>query len=315
MTMKPLFDHALLFKRQAKRSDGIDFLSAYIGKELSERLSIIDRTFENAFQLNGSERDLAVEITKRKQAQKLTYIDQIAAAKSHIDAFGHAGSSQAASSQAGSNQADYGHAEHSSMCQFDRLPDNVLQADLILSPLTLHLTNDTPGMMAQIFSSLKADGLLFAASLGAGTLSELRDSLIAAESEIYGSASARIIPFADIKDYGGLLQRAGFALPVIDSETLTVRYDHMFDLMKDLRAMGMANPLIERSKRPVHRRFFQRAAERYQDKFSDPDGRIRASFNVIYLSGWKPHESQQKPLKPGSATNHLSEVLGSGPIN
>ena len=152
-------------------------------------------------------------------------------------------------------------------------------------------------------------GLLLAAIPGAGTLTELRDVLLTAETEIYGGASPRVVPFADIRDIGSLLQRSGFALPVIDEESFTVRYDHIFALMRDLKAMGMANPLIGRSRRPVSRRFFLRAAELYAERYADPDGRIRATFSIIFVSGWAPHESQQKPLKPGSAKMRLADAL------
>ena len=135
-------------------------------------------------------------------------------------------------------------------------------------------------------------------------------TILAAEAELTGGASPRVIPFADVRDMGALLQRAGFALPVADTETYTVRYDSLFGLIRDLRAMGMTNPLASRNRKPMPRRFFLRAAEFYAQRFSDPDGRIRATFSIIYLSGWAPHESQQKPLKPGSAKQRLSHALG-----
>ena len=166
--------------------------------------------------------------------------------------------------------------------------------------------------MVRIRRALKPDGLFLAAIPGAGTLGELRDVLLSAEAEVLGGASPRVIPFADVRDIGGLLQRAGFALPVIDAENYTVRYDTLFDLMRDLRAMGMTNPLIGRSRKPLNRRFFLRAAELYAQRYADPDGRIRATFSIVYVSGWAPHESQQKPLKPGSAKMRLADALTSG---
>jgi hypothetical protein len=146
-------------------------------------------------------------------------------------------------------------------------------------------------------------------------LSELRDVLLAAEAELMGGASPRVIPFVDVRDMGALLQRAGFALPVVDVETYTARYDSLFPLMRDIRAMGMANPLSGRSRRPVPRALFVRAAELYAERYSDPDGRIRASFSIIYASGWAPHESQQQPLKPGSAKMRLADALKAGHEN
>jgi hypothetical protein len=144
---------------------------------------------------------------------------------------------------------------------------------------------------------------------GAGTLTELRASLLSAETELAGGASPRVSPFADVRDAGALLQRTGFALPVTDIDTLTVRYDTMFHLLRDLRGMGATNVLAERSRSPVGRSLFARAAEIYAERFSDPDGRIRATFDIVWMSGWAPHESQQKPLKPGSAKVSLADAL------
>jgi SAM-dependent methyltransferase len=178
-----------------------------------------------------------------------------------------------------------------------------------LSPLALHLANDMPGLLIQMRRALKPDGLLLAAVPGAGTLAELRDVLLATEVELSGGASPRVMPFADVRDMGSLLQRAGFALPVVDTEDYTVRYDSIFPLMRDLKAMGMTNPLIGRSRKPLTRTFFMRAAELYAERYSDADGRIRATFSIIYLSGWAPHESQPKPLKRGSARVSLADAL------
>lgn len=181
--------------------------------------------------------------------------------------------------------------------------------DLAISLLTLHETNDTPGLLAQIRRSLKPDGLFMACVPAAGTLAELRDSLLAAEAELTGAANARVLPFMDVRDAGGLLQRAGFALPVTDTEALTVRYDTMFNLMLDLRAMGATNTLHSRSKRFATRSLFQEAAAHYAANHADADGRIRATFQFVWMSGWVPHDSQQKPLRPGSAANRLADFL------
>ncbi len=192
----------------------------------------------------------------------------------------------------------------------ERLPLEQGSTDLIVSPLNLHLVNDTPGLLVQIRRALRPDGLFLAAVPGSGTLSELREALLAAEAAVSGGASPRVVPFGDVRDYGALLQRAGFALPVGDVDTLTVRYGTLFDLMFDLRAMGMTNPLVGRTRKPASRRFFETAAEIYRDRFADPDGRVRATFSMVNLSGWAPHESQQQPLRPGSATTRLAEALG-----
>lgn len=200
------------------------------------------------------------------------------------------------------------HAGHADDTEALDLPEGAY--DLAVSLLTLHESNDTPGLLAQIRRTLKPDGLFLACVPSGGTLGELRDSLLAAESELTGAANARVLPFMDVRDAGGLLQRAGFALPVTDTETLTVRYDTMFNLMLDLRAMGATNTLASRSRAFATRGLFQTAAEHYARNHADSDGRIRASFNFVWMSGWVPHESQQKPLKPGSATNRLSDFLG-----
>jgi SAM-dependent methyltransferase len=182
--------------------------------------------------------------------------------------------------------------------------------DLAVSALALQFVNDLPGALIQIRRSLEPDGLFLAALIGGDTLAELRQSFAAAESEIEGGISPRVAPFADIRDIGALLQRAGFALPVVDSERFTVRYDTVFALMRDLRRMGATNALTERRRRPLKRATLLRMAEIYRERFADTDGRLRATFEVIWLSGWAPHESQQQPLKPGSARTRLADALG-----
>jgi SAM-dependent methyltransferase len=182
--------------------------------------------------------------------------------------------------------------------------------DLAVSALALHFVNDLPGALIQIRRALKPDGLFLAAMLGGQTLNELREAFAAAESEIEGGVSPRVAPFADLRDAGALLQRAGFALPVADVDRLTVRYDSTFTLMHDLRRMGAANAMIERRRTPLRRATLMRMAEIYAERFSDADGRLRASFDVVWLSGWAPHESQQQPLRPGSAKVRLADALG-----
>jgi SAM-dependent methyltransferase len=181
--------------------------------------------------------------------------------------------------------------------------------DLAVSALALHTTNDLPGALAQIRRALKPDGLFLGALLGGETLTELRQSFAAAESEIEGGVSPHVAPFADLRDLGALLQRAGFALPVADSDRLTVRYANAFDLMRDLRGMGASNALVERRRAPLKRATLLRMAQIYAERFSDPDGRLRASFDIVWLSGWTPHESQQQPLRPGSAKARLADAL------
>jgi SAM-dependent methyltransferase len=192
----------------------------------------------------------------------------------------------------------------------EALPFAAASLDLSASLLALHAVNDLPGALLQIRRSLRPDGLFIGCLLAGQSLTELRQVLLAAEVEASGGASPRVAPFADLRDLGSLLQRAGFALPVVDSEVVTVRYGDLFGLLRDLRAMGWANALIERSRKPLRRNVLLRAAELYAERFSDPDGRLRATFEIVWLSGWAPHESQQKPLRPGSAKARLADALG-----
>ncbi|WP_298108124.1 methyltransferase domain-containing protein [Bradyrhizobium sp.] len=181
--------------------------------------------------------------------------------------------------------------------------------DLAVSALALQFVNDLPGALVQIRRALRPDGLLMAAMMGGDTLVELRQSFAAAESELESGVSPRVAPFADLRDVGALLQRAGFALPVADVDRIVVRYDSAFDLMQDLRRMGATNVLVERRRTPTRRATMLRMAEIYRERFADPDGRIRATFDIVWLSGWAPHESQPKPLKPGSAKVSLEEAV------
>jgi SAM-dependent methyltransferase len=192
----------------------------------------------------------------------------------------------------------------------EMLPLAAGSLDLAVSLLALHAVNDLPGTLIQLRRALRPDGLFVGCLLGGASLTELRQSFGQAESEIEGGISPRVAPFAAVREAGALLQRAGFALPVADIDTVTVRYADPFGLMRDLRSMGMTNVLTERRRTPLRRATLLRAAEVYAERFSDPDGRVRATFEVLWLSGWVPHESQQKPLKPGSAKSRLADALG-----
>ena len=182
--------------------------------------------------------------------------------------------------------------------------------DLVVSALSLQFVNDLPGTFVQIRRTLRPDGLFLAVLMGGDTLTELRQSFAAAESEIEGGLSPRVAPFADLRDLGALLQRAGFALPVTDSDSITVRYDSVFGLMNDLRRMGATNALVDRRRTPLKRATLLRMAEIYRQRFADADGRVRATFEFLWLSVWAPHPSQQQPLAPGSAQARLAEALG-----
>ncbi len=260
---------------------GARFLYDAAASELAERLSLVQRRFAVGLEMNGYDGSLA-----RAVGGQVDFLIRSEREGDWLD-----GTPLAV------------------VADEELLPFANGSLDLVLSCLSLHLTNDTPGVLAQIQRALRPDGLFLTALLGGDSLQELRTCLITAEAELTGGASPRVPPFVELRDAGALLQRTGFALPVIDQDQQTVRYDTMFGLMADLRAMGMANSLTARSRRPLGRRVFLRAAEIYAERFSDRDGRIRATFDIVYLSGWKPHESQQKPLRPGSAQVSLADVL------
>jgi SAM-dependent methyltransferase len=187
--------------------------------------------------------------------------------------------------------------------------------DLVVSALALQFVNDLPGTLVQIRRALKPDGLFLAALVAGETLTELRQSFASAESEIEGGASPHVAPFADLRELGALLQRAGFALPVADVERITVRYASPFALMHDLRRMAATNALVERRRAPLKRATLMRMAEIYAQRFADSDGRVRATFDIVWLSGWAPHPSQQQPLRPGSAKTRLADALGTREIS
>jgi SAM-dependent methyltransferase len=191
----------------------------------------------------------------------------------------------------------------------ETLPIQPESLDLVVSALAFQFVNDLPGVLAQIRRVLRPDGLLLAAMIGGDTLTELRQSFAAAEAECEGGVSPRVAPFADLRDIGSLLQRAGFALPVTDVDRIVVRYDSAFALMADLRRMGATNVLVERRRTLTRRATLLRMAQIYGERFADADGRIRATFDVLWLSGWAPHESQQQPLRPGSAKASLAEAV------
>ena len=187
--------------------------------------------------------------------------------------------------------------------------------DLVLSAMDLHWVNDLPGTLIQIARILRPDGLFLGALLGGATLWQLRQTLAAAESEIDGGLSPRVSPFADLRDAAGLLQRAGFALPVADSETIEVEYESALALMRDLSAMGESNLVVGRRRGLTGRALLLRAAELYGERFAQPSGRVTASFEVLFLHGWSPHASQPKALKPGSAAQRLADALGTSELS
>jgi SAM-dependent methyltransferase len=276
MAAPVLFDHALLQARLARRMNlagGADFLWTRAAEDLAERLAPVLRPFSVIADAGTPSEAFAKALRTFRPQARITRVS---------------------AGEAGPESLALG-------------PESV---DLIISGLVLQHANDLPGSLIQIRRALRPDGLFIGCLLGGATLTELRQCLAEAESAVTGGVSPRVFPFADVRDLGGLLQRAGFALPVADSETLTVRYPDMFRLMADLRAMGGSNVLTERSRRPTRRAVMLKAAEVYRERFADPDGRLRATFEILWLSGWAPHESQQKPLRPGSAKQRLADALG-----
>jgi SAM-dependent methyltransferase len=274
----------LAHKRRAltHRVDGADFLMRRAAEDLADRLGAVERKFDKAAVLFCQTPAAADMLAASGKVADIIRVET-------DPAFLDGGSGLIA--------------------PLETVPFEPESLDLAVSLLSLQAMNDIPGMLVQIRRALRPDGLFLGAFAGAGTLGELRESLLAAETELYGGASPRVIPFTDVRDAGALLQRAGLALPVADVETVTVRYASLFGLMADLRAMGETSALIDRSRRPGARSLFARAAEIYAERFSDPDGRVRASFSIVWMSGWAPDASQQKPLKPGSAKMSLKKIL------
>jgi SAM-dependent methyltransferase len=276
-----VFDRPLVRRRLARAlSQGYaDFLLVRVVEDLEERLSTVLRTFSLALDV-GTPTSIAAEVLHRSpRVETVIRLSPVP--------------------EAGSIVGDE-----------ELLPFSGGRFDLAVSLLALHSVNDLPGALIQIRQALKPDGLFIGALLGGSTLTELRQSLTQAEAEIEGGVSPRVAPFADLRDIGGLLQRAGFALPVTDSDVVRVRYANAFALMQDLRRMGLTNALHDRRKTPLRRAILMRTAEIYAERFGDADGRIPATFEIVWLSGWSPHESQQKPLRPGSAKTRLADALG-----
>ena len=281
-----VFDRALI-RARLRRAHGLDpatFLIDRVADDLAERLGAVLRRFPIAVDL-GTPADAV-----RAALARMGSVDMVVAAKAAVAGGGEPPWLAVAADE-------------------EALPFRDASLDLVVSGLALHLVNDLPGTLIQIRRALKPDGLFLAALLGGETLIELRQAFAAAEAEIEGGLSPRVAPFADVRDMGALMQRAGFALPVTDVDRLTVRYATSFALMHDLRRMGATNALIERRRTPLRRATLLRMADIYARRFADPDGRVRATFELVWLSGWAPHESQQKPLRPGSARTRLADAL------
>jgi len=281
-----VFDRMLL-RRRRRRAQALapeTFLIDRVADDLAERLATVLRQFDVAVDLGTP-----TEAVREALATNATIGTLIAA---HPLATG----------------------QRAVAADEEALPFRDGALDLVVSALALQFVNDLPGALIQIRRALKPDGLFLAAMLGGDTLTELRQAFAEAESEVEGGVSPRIAPFTDVRETGALLQRAGFALPVTDVERLTVRYSSPFILMGELRRMGATNVLTERRRSPLRRDTLKRMAQIYARRFSDPDGKMRVTFEIIWLSGWAPHESQQQPLRPGSAQTRLADALGTREI-
>ncbi|KQT09943.1 SAM-dependent methyltransferase [Methylobacterium sp. Leaf399] len=280
----PLFDTALIRARliRAHRGGYAGFLVDRAAEDLDDRLGAVLRRFDLAVDLATPTPAAAVRLRASGRAGTVVRIAPVADGSGDLAAVGDP----------------------------EALPLAPGRFDLAVSLLALHQVNDLPGALVQLRRALKPDGLFVGCLLGGRSLTELRQVFGEAEAELEGGVSPRVAPFADVRAIGGLLQRAGFALPVTDADLVTVRYADPFALMRDLRAMGMTNALTERRRTPLRRATLLRAAALYAERFADADGRLRASFEIVWVSGWAPHDSQQKPLRPGSARTRLADALG-----
>ncbi len=282
MSAAPLFDRNILRLKQARakaleqrRQKNYGFLAAHVMDTLSDRLLDINRTFPLAVQSAPS---ISLQENAQQKIENLMTFAQ-------------------------GDEADIRADE-------EYLPFADQSLDLFISPLTLHTINDLPGALIQIRRALKPDGLFLGALFGGETLYQLRECFHLAEQEISGGVSPRIFPFADKQQMGALLQRAGYALPVVDSDIITVTYENLPALCHDLRGMGQSNIIAARRKNFTSRAIFERAEALYRARHADKDGRLEAGFEIIYLAGWAPHERQQVPLRPGSAETSLADHLG-----
>jgi NADH dehydrogenase [ubiquinone] 1 alpha subcomplex assembly factor 5 len=282
-----LFDRKLLRARRARFAPEIgahEFLLAHVAREIAERVEIMLRPFPRALDLGAYHGMLGRRVALLPSVGEMFYAESAYALAALCP-------------------------RPALVCDEDLLPLKDASLNLIVSGLALHRVNDLPGALIQIRRALCPDGLFIAGLLGARALIELREALIEAEAELDGGASPRVAPFGDVRDYGALLQRAGFALPVADAELLKVTYPSPRELMREIRVLGGGNVLSDRSKAPLHRRTLDRAEAIYRERHAAPDGGVSATFEIVYLSGWAPDASQQKPLKPGSAASRLADAL------
>ena len=286
-----VFDRALLRRRRdraARRDARDDFLFAHVGESLIDRLEDVRRDFPDVLDFGCRNGCMAGLLAGRKGIRWITQLDPSPALAARARTTGWPALA-----------ADE-----------DALPLADGAFDLAIGNLSLHWVNDLPGALVQLRRVLRPDGLLLAAMLGGDTLWELRQVLMEAELAVSGGISPRLSPLADLRDLGGLLQRAGFALPVVDGDRITVTYESVFGLFADLRTMGETNATLNRNPLTPKRAFWAEVARRYEAAFADLDGRVPATFHVVTLTGWTPHDSQQQALRPGAAKTRLARALG-----
>lgn len=292
MTTPPRIFDRTLHARRLTRAAGVfstaDFLKRRAAGDLVERLEAINRRFGMAADLGARDGTFRKRLAGSEAARKIDFLVETDLSESMLA--GRPGARVAVDE------------EH--------LPFAVGALNLIVSSLALHWVNDLVGALIQTRLALAPDGLFMGALLGGATLTELRASLLAAEVDLSGGAGPRVSPFVDAADGGALLRRAGFVLPVVDTDTVTVRYDHPLALMADLRAMGETSALFDRPRRPLGRAVLTRACDLYRERHADADGRVPATFEIVTLTGWGAHPDQQKPLRPGSAKMRLADALG-----
>jgi len=283
-----IFDRALLAQRRRRAAPDAtahEFLLERVADDLAERLAIVRRQFPLAANIGAYHGVVSRRIRGIAGVERIVDVDATESLLRYAP-------------------------DMRLLADEEALPFADASLDLAVSALSLHLVNDLPGALVQIRRALKPDGLLLASMLGGASLNELRSAWLEAEAEVSGGASPRVAPFADVRDMGALLQRAGFALPVVDSETVTVTYADPLALMRDIKGMGASNMLHARRRTPVTRGLLLRAAEIYAERFAGAGGRVPATFEILTLTGWAPDASQPQPLRPGSATARLADALG-----
>lgn len=282
------FDRALLNVRRRRVADEAgehDFLLDRVAEDLADRLDIIKRTFPLAANIGAHHGVLSRRLRQISSVGLMFDVEAVAELLEACDG-------------------------PKVLADEELLPFGNATLDLIVSGLSLQHVNDLPGTLVQIRRALKPDGLFLASLLGGSTLGELGAAWLAAEAEITGGASPRVAPAIDLRDLGGLLQRAGFALPVVDSDVVQVAYPSPLALMKDIKAMGASNALNARRRSLTRRDVLARAAQIYEQRHARADGRVMATFEILTVTAWTPDPSQQKPLKPGSAAMRLADALG-----